>query len=381
MGLQLPASCHMDRSWGGDYLDGRSAARHHVIVRVGKISLELVTTTGFTRSWPYNAMIQTQGAYKGEAVRFEYGSEPVESVVIADHSVLAEIRRIAAHLPVHFHDPSTRRARAKWTAVAVLAVVVATGLLYRWGIPIVSAFLMPLVPVSWEEALGEQVVRHLVPEERRCRDPRLMQALSVVVHPLIQAESPNRYPIRLYVLDDNAINAFAAPGGHVVLLRGLLERTEAPEQLAGVLAHELQHVYKRHTTRAIIEQTTGAVLMTALSGDFSGGLTWGIGGAQALSALRYSRAHEEEADLEGLQTMEAAGLDATAMVTFFRIMQQELPGAATIPDFLTTHPHMGERIAALTIAAHPKTGQPRRLLLKEDWTEIRSLCHSQTPAR
>ncbi len=226
-GFQQPASCHVDRSWAGDYLDGRSATRHHAIVRVGRSALELVTATGFTRSWPYRAMTQTQGAYKGEAVRFEYGSEPIESLVIADHSVLTEIHRIASHLPVHFHDPSTRRARAKWTTAAALAVVVVTGLLYRWGIPILSAFITPLVPVAWEEALGEQVVGHLVPEERRCRNPRLMQALSVVVHPLIQAESTNRYPIRLYVFDDNAINAFAAPGGHIVLFRGLLERTES----------------------------------------------------------------------------------------------------------------------------------------------------------
>ena len=203
-----------------------------------------------------------------------------------------------------------------------------------------------------------------------------MQALSVVVHPLIQAEPSNRYPIRLYVLDDKTINAFAAPGGHVVLSRGLLERTGAPEQLAGVLAHELQHVYRRHATRAIIKQTTGAVLMTALSGDFSGGLIWGIGGAQTLSALRYSRAHEAEADLAGLQAMEAAGLDSTAMIAFFRIMLQELPDAASMPDFLTTHPHMDERIAALTIATHSAPRQSLRLLPKEDWTEIRSLCHS-----
>jgi predicted Zn-dependent protease len=121
--------------------------------------------------------------------------------------------------------------------------------------------------------------------------------------------------------------------------------------------------------------------MTALSGDFSGGLTWGIGGVQALSALRYSRAHEAEADLAGLQAMQAAGLDSTAMIAFFRIMQQELPGAAHVPNFLTTHPHMDERIAALTIAAHPATGQSHRLPLKEDWTEIRSLCRVQTPAR
>ena len=78
-GFQQPASCHVDRSWAADYLDGRSAARQHAIVRVGKSALELVTGTGFTRRWPYTAMTQTQGEYKGEPVRFEYGSEPVES--------------------------------------------------------------------------------------------------------------------------------------------------------------------------------------------------------------------------------------------------------------------------------------------------------------
>ena len=106
--------------------------------------------------------------------------------------------------------------------------------------------------------------------------------------------------------------------------------------------------------------------MTALSGDFSGGLIWGIGGAQTLSALRYSRAHEAEADLAGLQAMEAAGLDSTAMIAFFRIMLQELPDAASMPDFLTTHPHMDERIAALTIATHSAPRQSLRLLPKED---------------
>jgi predicted Zn-dependent protease len=74
----------------------------------------------------------------------------------------------------------------------------------------------------------------------------------------------------LTVVDNSTVNAFAAPGGQVVILRGLLEQTTSAEQLAGVVAHELQHVYLRHSTRAILEQTAGTLLLTAVSGDLSG---------------------------------------------------------------------------------------------------------------
>ena len=115
-----------------------------------------------------------------------------------------------------------------------------------------------------------------------------------------------------------AINAFAAPGGQVVILRGLLEKTASPEQLAGVLAHELQHVYQRHTTRAILEQTATTFLLSAISGDLSGGLAWGLEGARTLGSLHYSRTHEREADIEGLRMMQAARLDPAAMISLLR---------------------------------------------------------------
>ena len=133
--------------------------------------------------------------------------------------------------------------------------------------------------------------------------------------------STSPYRIRLSIVDAPAINAFAAPGGQVVILRGLLEKTASPEQLAGVLAHELQHVYQRHTTRAILEQTATTFLLSAISGDLSGGLAWGLEGARTMGSLHYNRTHEREADVEGLRMMQAARLDPAAMISFYEVMR------------------------------------------------------------
>ena len=237
--------------------------------------------------------------------------------------------------------------------------------LYRWGIPGMAAAATPYIPLAWEEALGRQVVAHLAPEAGQCQDPERLRKLDRIVQVLTAIHPASPYYIRLSVIDAPAINAFAAPGGRVVILRGLLEKTAGPEQLAGVLAHELQHVYQRHTTRAILEQTGTTLLLTAISGDLSGGLAWGLEGARTMGSLHYSRTHEKEADIEGLRMMQAAHLDPAAMIAFYGIMESGTEGRAGPPDFLSTHPDMGERLATLNYLGRAFLGRgayapPRR---------------------
>src|SRR5438046_2895507 len=125
------------------------------------------------------------------------------------------------------------------------------------------------------------------------------------------------YPLRVYVVDMPTVNAFAAPGGSVVIFRGLLQRTDSPEQLAGVLAHEFQHVLQRHSTRAIIQHTSSGLLIAALTGDVTGPLAYGLEAARVLGHLRYSREAETEAGAEGLTMLLAARVDPAGMITFF----------------------------------------------------------------
>ena len=363
------------------YLDGRTATRHRVTVTVTPTVLQIAMPDGSNKQWPYAQIRQTQGTYRGEPVRLEFGPEPAEAIVTSTSALLTDIHTAAPGIARHFHNPSWRPTRLYWTLCAAVGVALMLIGLYQWGIPGLASAVTPYVPVSWEESLGRQVVDHLAPETQQCRDPERLHKIDQVVQTLAATHSSSPYRITLSVVDNPAVNAFAAPGGQVVILRGLLEQTSSPEQLAGVLAHELQHVYQRHTTRAIIEQGAGTLLLSAISGDVSGGLAWGLEGARTMGALHYSRAHEAEADSEGLRMMQRAHLDPAAMIAFYGAMQKDEQNHARPLDFLSTHPEMGQRIATLIALAGPPPIDARQLLPGEDWKDIRALCRVQTAGR
>lgn len=363
------------------YLDGRTATRHRVTLTISPAALQIAMPDGSSKQWPYGEIRQTQGTYRGEPVRLEFGPEPAEAVVVASRALLTEIHTAAPALAQHFHNSSWRQTRLAWTLGAGLGVILMLIGLYRWGIPGIASAATPYVPTTWEESLGRKIVEQLAPETQQCRDPNRLRKIDEVVQTLAATHPSSPYRITLSVVDNPGINAFAAPGGQLVILRGLLEQTTSAEQLAGVLAHELQHVYLRHSTRAILEQTAGTLLLTAVSGDLSGGLAWGLQGAQTMGSLHYSRTHEEEADIEGLRMMQAAHLDPAAVIAFYGTLQKSEQDHAGPPDFLSTHPDMGRRLATLLALAGPTPTDARPLLPGEDWMDIRSLCRIQAARR
>ncbi|RPH81834.1 MAG: M48 family metallopeptidase, partial [Nitrospiraceae bacterium] len=162
------------------------------------------------------------------------------------------------------------------------------------------------------------------------------------------------------------------------VFRGLLEATETPEQFAGVLAHELQHIYQQHSTRAIIEQASTSLLIAAVTGDFTGGLAYGIEGARVLGILRYSRLHEDEADREGLRLLQTIGIDPAEMIAFYRIMEAQHPHDGAAPSYLSTHPNTTDRVEKLSALAGVPPLHPVKLFSHDEWKDLRSLCRHPT---
>lgn len=153
-----------------------------------------------------------------------------------------------------------------------------------------------------------------------------------------------------YVVNTNAVNAFAVPGGFIYINRGLIGRTDNLSELAGVLAHEIAHVEERHgveQVERIQRANIGLSLAYILLGRAPGGLERAaieVGGAAVFA--RYSRAAEDEADAVAIPLLVQAGINPTGLVTFFQKLledQQRRPG--TVEQWFSTHPLTEDRIA------------------------------------
>ena len=364
----------MPSTWTGVYLDGRTATRRAVTVRPMRNGLSFTTQDGMTHTWPYPQIRQTQGFYAGEPVRLECGGELAEVLVIEDHDVLTALHHIAPDQMDHVYDPVTRHLRLKFTILAGGGALAAMAVLYLWGIPLFAGMVTPFVPVSWERTIGKRVIEHFSTASRFCHDPTRFEALEQIVTKLESAAPENPYTITLHVVDLPIMNALAAPGGDVVIFRGLLEKTERPEQLAGVLAHELQHIYQRHTTRALIEHASSSVLLAAMAGDFSGAILYGAEAARTLTTLHYGRAREKEADIKGMDLMINAGLDPLGMVEFFELLGHHRPNAPGALEYLSSHPSTPDRVDSLKQRARSAPSPNVPLLPETDWNDVRNIC-------
>lgn len=207
-----------------------------------------------------------------------------------------------------------------------------------------------------ELQLGRRVMAQLYASGYLLEDPELTDYISTMGWKLA-AHGRTRPPeLTFFVLNDTRINAFALPGGFVGFNAGLLLAADSESEVAGVMGHELAHVTQRHIARTIEGTEVAniatwlAVIAAIIAGSADPDVVIGaLSIGQALSYQRqvsYTRAHEQEADRIGIQTMAAAGYDPSGMASFFQKLEQQsrLYGSG-LPEILRTHPLTTNRIA------------------------------------
>jgi beta-barrel assembly-enhancing protease len=151
------------------------------------------------------------------------------------------------------------------------------------------------------------------------------------------------------VVDSREVNAFALPGGPVYFYTGLLNRFKTEDQLAGVIAHEVVHVRREHWAYAYADSQKRALGITALLMVFRAGrTTWDLAsiGNDLIFELPFSRKHEAEADLQGLEAMVKAGYNPNGMADVFRILAEASKGKKP-QEWMSTHPDDGKRIGRI----------------------------------
>lgn len=219
------------------------------------------------------------------------------------------------------------------------------------------------VSVAQEIRLGELAFQQMRP--RLALLPEDALADEVVERIGVRLTAGSSYPYHFHVARDPAVNAFALPGGVVVVNTGLLMSADNADEVAGVLAHEASHVERRHALRNMIRALGLRAVMAVVMGDYAASV-WGDMAGE-LADLAYSRDLEREADLEGLNMLRRAGLPAAGMADFFAKMAAREDGEI---DLLSSHPASEERLEALRLAM--QAGAPYlQQSLDVDWDEVK----------
>jgi predicted Zn-dependent protease len=233
-----------------------------------------------------------------------------------------------------FGASSQRRWRLE--LALALAVLAALALLVIWGARGLAESVAMRLPPSMDEKLGRPTWTALELSAQRCDDPAERYVRSVL-EPLLAALGDTPFHFELMVVEDDAVNAFALPGGFVVVNSGLLTKAESGAEVAAVLAHELSHVTLRHSTRRLAGSLgVSAALALVLGVVDVGAPAYSLA---YLAGLGYGRGQESEADEQGLALLQRAGISPLGMATFFERISDDLHP----PELLSTHPDPGDR--------------------------------------
>lgn len=207
-----------------------------------------------------------------------------------------------------------------------------------------------LISIEEEWQLGAQLSQDVGRQVRLNNDPAVNAYIRDMGQKIVAQAAPpfNQLPWHFHVVQDDAINAFAIPGGHVYINTGLIKNADNAAELAGVMAHEISHVLARHSTEQLSRQYGLSVIAGAVLGQNPGQLAQIAAQIVAGGALaRFSREAEEEADRIGIQAMAAAGYNPNGMASMFEELLEHRQGQPSrVEQFFSTHPLTEDRIRA-----------------------------------
>lgn len=202
------------------------------------------------------------------------------------------------------------------------------------------------IPVEWEQKLGQSALQQ-VGKDGKIEEATGVTPISPIITRLLPVVKDSGYHFKFYISSDTNINAFALPGGYVVVNKGLLTAASSSEEVAGVVAHELAHVTQKHSVRKIIEVAGLYIAFELLLGDVSGLAAIFSEGSRTLLEQKYSRDFEREADDFGLAYLVEAKVDPQGLVSFFEKLKKIEPSMPKSLSLLNTHPATEERIERL----------------------------------
>ena len=275
----------------------------------------------------------------GYALRYRNKDAPEERLVIRDPELLAAIKKHFSHhrfVGGWKHRVLGNTRNKILIFLSILVTLVTAG--YFWFIPWLGEKIADNTSKEWEITLGERMHQSLMGEYK------VDSSRTVLINAFFrELHYDLQYPVSITVVDSKEINAFAVPGGHIVVYRSIINKMTKPEELVALLSHEVSHIELRHSLRNIFRSMARKMFLMMIFGNESGLAGFLVNNADNLKGLEYSRSLETEADNHGIDLMTSANIDPAGMLALMKMLQKETEGKEPA-SFLSTHPVFTSRI-------------------------------------
>jgi len=348
------------------YFDGASSRRRAVTLHFSD-RLEIIEGEQVLAAWAY-ADIRRADSPAG-MLRLGCLTAPgLARLEVRDGALAAEL--VSRSAKIDDDIPGRRGAAAivGWSLAAAVSIVAVV----LFGLPLAADRLTPLVPDVLERRLGDVAdsqVKALF-DAKVCDNAAGQKAFARLVTQIRESAGLDT-SVQSGVLSSSVPNAFALPGGKVYLFNGLLAKAENPDEIAGVLAHELGHLKHRDSMRGLIHDGGTSFLIGLLFGDITGSSAL-IFGSRTLVTSSHSREAEQNADRFAIEVMHRLGRPAKpAGELLFRVTGKEGKGLSII----SSHPLTEDRLARMSREDRPASGPP--LLTSEEWRALKSICDAK----
>ena len=354
------------------YADGRAAILRDASCELGAEALTF--SAGETRaSWSY-----------GELARADDGNGSVVLKRKPDHGERLsfdaddlEVLRAAA--PGLFNHRALGMERPIVIA-GLIGAAASLAAIFLVGAPLAAGPLADLMPAQYREQIADISWSQVDAFTETCDDSdEAARILNDMAHRMTTAAHvPQRDDIWISIVDAPIPNAFALPDDSIIVTSQLIDMAERPDELAGVLAHEIAHIERNHVLKNIIGNMGAGIFFDVVFGGAGMGQAVAIASVN-LAGLRYSRDYEREADARGLDYLDAAGIDTGGLARMFDHLREQVEGdaAGAIPSILSTHPDTTARSVAARARSQPGLRQP---LTEQEWAVVRRACGRGEPA-
>jgi Zn-dependent protease with chaperone function len=363
----------------GVYFDGVSARPREVVVRFGETTLTLLTMQDEpVNHWALASLRRissTAARGENEVLRLAPGHEEDERLTLEDSEMIAAIRAVCPDLDRPAVPVShTLRRVAIWGGLAAISLAATVALLA----PMAAKELALRMPQDRAARFGDLVVEMAAREMTGaapvvCTTPAGAEALARLTARL-RGAGPYARAIQVEVLRADVQNAFAAPGGRIVLFSGLIDRAGSPEEVAAVLAHEIAHAEARDPLREAFRVIGTAGLLGLVFGDQAGGAATAAL-SEALMSGVYRRDAEAQADARALAMLGDSGLPGAALAAVFdRFAADAGGGSGGLLSHLASHPDPAGRAARARAADRIGAAPFVPALEDADWITLQQIC-------